>query len=560
MSKELLKYPRMVVGNYWKLWCCVFLAPFYFPFSLASATSLGDFTIRSDLNTPLVAEINLLLTDPEMLDSLRVNLGSKRSFDQAGLPRPNALQKLVFDPIVREDGSTAIRVSSKTPLDMEYLQLIIELNLASSTIERVYNLKFYPKKADGTSLVRIYPAEEPVLKENALKESELRISAKEIVTGTTYGPIIKNEYLIFIGNALVAPPDISLYQRLYAILQQNRHAFINGNMNLLREGVVLDIPTSETMSDVSRVLAMETFIRQVAEWQEYRSKSDQRATELGMSNSGGPEIKLMRMTMNELESEISRLQSLLRDVNLSQEGDNYQSEAMESREILQQDIERLEVAKNQLLKTIEELKLSSSTTHTEAADSEWLKDEEMAIVREMTVDDEGNMWTDEGSVSDVQLDNPVADFDQKNVENLLLGSSGSNGKELRSEISVLQRQVEDLMSAYDAQSEALALAEQEAAVYSAALEALDLTAQARGGDRESQTTTMEEPEAQIGTKKSDNVRDPQETIDNNVPNQAQRFLSRNSMMAIFSIVVVVLLILLAQARALNHRLKRKLVS
>ena len=88
--------------------------------------------------------------------------------------------------------------------------------------------------------------------------------------GSPYGPIQRREYLIGIGNALDVPRDISIYQRLYAILRDNPHAFIHRNMNLLRAGVVLDIPTTEQMAAVSRVLAMETFIRQVAEWQEYR--------------------------------------------------------------------------------------------------------------------------------------------------------------------------------------------------------------------------------------------------------------------------------------------------
>jgi len=57
---------------------------------------------------------------------------------------------------------------------------------------------------------------------------------------------------------------------MFALMHINSEAFIRGNMNLLREGATLIIPSVEMMAGISRILAREEYTRQLSDWIGYR--------------------------------------------------------------------------------------------------------------------------------------------------------------------------------------------------------------------------------------------------------------------------------------------------
>ena len=68
---------------------------------------------------------------------------------------------------------------------------------------------------------------------------------------------------------------------MFALMHINSEAFIRGNMNLLREGATLIIPSVEMMAGISRILAREEYTRQLSEWIDYHQGIAQ-----GKSQSG----------------------------------------------------------------------------------------------------------------------------------------------------------------------------------------------------------------------------------------------------------------------------------
>src|SRR5690606_29409854 len=58
----------------------------------------------------------------------------------------------------------------------------------------------------------------------------------------------------------------SVHQTMLAIQRLNPEAFINGNINLLRKGQVLRIPSSEDIQAVSRPEAVNEVVRQNQAW------------------------------------------------------------------------------------------------------------------------------------------------------------------------------------------------------------------------------------------------------------------------------------------------------
>lgn len=435
------------------LWC---------PIAAVWSFGLGDLTIRSPLNASLVAEINLLMVDTSELDKVQVELASAGDFLSAGIQRTKALDEMTFKVSVRDDGSAMVEITSLLPMTGAYLQLLVAADWKDNRVVREYTMLLDLPMDDGTIPAKIIGPEIPVAEfiEQFDKGKDLnRRSLSRVKAGQPYGPIKRGEYLITVGNALDLPSTISIYQRLYAILKGNPHAFINRNMNLLRAGVVLDIPTADQMSAVPRVLAMEVFTRQVAEWQEYRLKFEQFPDDVEKYDLDAPGLAVMKATIVELENEISRLrQQLKQTISEQNESTAGQIDVAQYRETLTDDIRRLEAARDRLLGTIDTLPGVSESVQ--------------------------NLVSDNQALPTSQSEKAVL---SKNLEN----------EELQEQVLLLEKQVRKAVDLLRAQDEALLLAQQEAAVYGAALEAREYTAketsEALGEEVEGSGTTQLRP-------------------------------------------------------------------
>ena len=71
----------------------------------------------------------------------------------------------------------------------------------------------------------------------------------------TLGPLAPSDTLWRVAEQIRPEPDISLYQVMYALYLKNPDAFIEGNLNHLRPGSVLVLPSSAEMRQVDVALA-----------------------------------------------------------------------------------------------------------------------------------------------------------------------------------------------------------------------------------------------------------------------------------------------------------------
>ena len=78
------------------------------------ALGLGNLSVISALDEPLVAEIELTNVEPGALESLEVNLGSRDDFNLAGIPREALLRQLEFTVVT--SGEPKIRINSTLPV------------------------------------------------------------------------------------------------------------------------------------------------------------------------------------------------------------------------------------------------------------------------------------------------------------------------------------------------------------------------------------------------------------------------------------------------------------
>ncbi|MCK5360561.1 MAG: hypothetical protein KAJ95_08030, partial [Gammaproteobacteria bacterium] len=88
--------------------------------------------------------------------------------------------------------------------------------------------------------------------------------------GGTYGPVKKGDALWNIAEDVKAGTQLGIAQVIMAIYKQNPDAFLRNNINLIRTGQTLQIPSDGEISSTSRSVAQAELQEQMNEWQAYR--------------------------------------------------------------------------------------------------------------------------------------------------------------------------------------------------------------------------------------------------------------------------------------------------
>jgi pilus assembly protein FimV len=85
----------------------------------------------------------------------------------------------------------------------------------------------------------------------------------------TYGPVQKGETLRKIAEQ-VKPSSVSMEQMLVSLYRENKSAFAGNNMNRLKTGQILKVPSADEVSQVGQPEANKEIRTQVADWKSYR--------------------------------------------------------------------------------------------------------------------------------------------------------------------------------------------------------------------------------------------------------------------------------------------------
>lgn len=229
------------------------------------ALGLGELTLKSSLNQPLKAEIELL--DIKGLTSwdIKPSLASAADFERAGVEREYFLTRIAFKV---EDNRVVL--TSREPVNEPFLNFLVELNWPSGRVLREYTVLLDPPVFEETSFQPLVNAPVQQGYRPEMGETQLGQQAKPVAvnrwdalpeTAGTY-KVQQDDTLWEI--ALKTRPDrsISAQQMMLAIQQENPNAFISGNINRLKTHQVLNIPDAERVRAISMNEAVAEVARQ----------------------------------------------------------------------------------------------------------------------------------------------------------------------------------------------------------------------------------------------------------------------------------------------------------
>lgn len=236
---------------------------------MALALGLGEVTLKSTLNQPLVAEIELLDTDGLTTPQVVPSLASAADFSRAGVTREEFLRDLQFSSQVRADGRSVIRITSSRPMREPYLNFLVEVLWPSGRLLREYSLLLDPPVYSPETAAAVAPhlpvAVPPARQPDAAP-----------VAGVPAAPAQDEVYR-------TAPRDTlweiaqrtrkggTVHQVMLAIQDINPNAFIDENINLIRSGTVLRLPSAEQIASRPQPQAIREVAEQNARWRQGRA-------------------------------------------------------------------------------------------------------------------------------------------------------------------------------------------------------------------------------------------------------------------------------------------------
>ncbi len=260
--------------------------------ALVHALGLGKLDLDSALNEPFDARIELLSPTIEELDSLNVRLADEAAFSRAGIPRLNILRVLNFVVKETESGADVIRIYSNEPIREPFLNFLLEVSWSNGRLYREYTVLLDPPiyaspekqkrlapsaPVESTTGVIVRDIEDnqvvyaPEYKPGRSVPSAAPTVSRPIAYGGgDYGPAVTGDTLWSIASAMRPDSSVSVQQMMFALLRANPEAFINGNINGLKRGHILNLPDSSELRSLTRDEAFAQAQQQNRLWEEAR--------------------------------------------------------------------------------------------------------------------------------------------------------------------------------------------------------------------------------------------------------------------------------------------------
>ncbi len=232
--------------------------------SVSWALGLGEIDLKSALNQPMRAEISIVGATGEELSGVDVRLASQGAFDRLGLDKPQFLNSLEFEVGRNDRGEPVLKVSSMIPITEPFVTFLLEAKWARGSLLREYTVLLDPP----TFVPQATPAPAPVVRApstatqttrtsgTVLRQPEPAPAAETVAPARAPYTPPEGSYRIGRGDTLwevaerYRPSDVTVNQMMIALYEANPEAF-SGNINRLRAGSILRIPSAGDLRAVS---------------------------------------------------------------------------------------------------------------------------------------------------------------------------------------------------------------------------------------------------------------------------------------------------------------------
>ncbi|HXH64567.1 MAG TPA: FimV/HubP family polar landmark protein, partial [Mariprofundaceae bacterium] len=247
----------------------------------AWAVSLGKIDIASHLGEPFYAEVPLQLDNGESISNVYVELASPADYRILEVYRDPALNAITVDVKTDKRGARVV-LSSDSGVESPFFNLVLKVRY-----ERATHFKKYPVFLDIPQMARpsvMKPV--PAVKEGqprpAPSQAAPVVQAKPAAPApgsgfapfdgwariARYGPMVFGDTITTVAQRLQVDDRYTRQQVMVALFEKNRAKFDHDNINLIKAGTYLDVPTAAEVERISPDQARGIIAKQEKEWKE----------------------------------------------------------------------------------------------------------------------------------------------------------------------------------------------------------------------------------------------------------------------------------------------------
>ena len=354
------------------------------------AAELGKLRVISVLGQPLNAEIELIDISEGQLDSLSSVVADEQAYEALGLSKPSFYDQIVIQAAKNLNGLPVLVLSSSQSIDESFLNILIQLSGSHTQIVREYALLLdHPIPAEQEVASPSVDVPQPIVQEH---ENENVSPAQD------YYQVSRGESLVAIAQK--AGYEADLNKAILALFKANPHAFNAKNINGLRQGAKLHIPSAAEVMAIDAAKAYQFVVDQNANWETYQAKlaklaldetaveneplqqssagklsSENKATEnkaITVADAGKDVVKLSKAVVGSQDQSVQDRLNALQDEIAAHESSiqeaNKKTQALE-KQILE--MQHLLLIKNQAIDQLQQNPGASISEGAEQANDSW---------------------------------------------------------------------------------------------------------------------------------------------------------------------------------------------
>lgn len=255
-----------------------------FSAGIAQAVSLGKIEVTSGLGEPFYAEVPLMVDADENLSSVQVDIASGDDYRILEIYRDQALNAIQVS-VTSDSRGTRVELSSRGPIDAPFFNLVLKVHYSRATQFKKFPIFLdLPKAARAPAVAKPLPMVKPV--EGMAPAAAVAPTAEvPAVTAATaqpagfqpfdgwarigrYGPMVYGDTITTVADRLRTDDRFTRQQVMVALFEKNRQKFDQDNINLIKAGTYLDVPSAAEVSRISPTEAHQVIAEHEKRWKE----------------------------------------------------------------------------------------------------------------------------------------------------------------------------------------------------------------------------------------------------------------------------------------------------
>jgi pilus assembly protein FimV len=236
------------------------------------ALGVGEIKTHSALNQVLKAKIPLVSSKNEDPSNVIVSIASREAFKKAGIDRPHYLTQLKFTPVISKSGELSIDVSSNATITEPFVNFILNVEWPQGRTLKEFTILLDPPST--MSSVRTTPLalpKSPVITPapsvaSTQVSTYIAPSAQQALA-KKYGPTKSIDTVWSIAKRLIKNGHaVTQQQMVLALYENNPKAFYEKNINALKKGAILQVPSDKQITGRTIAQANKEYAEQNTLW------------------------------------------------------------------------------------------------------------------------------------------------------------------------------------------------------------------------------------------------------------------------------------------------------